>query len=214
MSSTVPLPPPPLPSPPLLSCLQMRSENGSPRLLRNIERLSTQVARSLVFSTNTSSVTTTHNIGKIARLRNTCPTHWCMFFSLHICLINLPILVITAFTLDQNQEQDVRFQSADFAEIGTNIVRDDVPSAVLPGRLLRDAQPVQNIGLAPVQIPVAFTVTRNADLYLPRTLNNGRYSRCCGGVGGTEASVGACMRIVLYPRSLTGLFTLVASVMC
>lgn len=150
----------------------------------------------------------------LVRLCNTCPTHWCMFLSLHICLINLPILVITAFTLDQNQEQDVRFQSADFAEIGTNIVRDDVPSAILPGRLLRDAQPVQNIGLAPVQIPVAFTVTRNADLYLPRTLNNGRYSRCCGGVGGTETSVGACMGIVLYPCSLTGLRVLVASVLC
>ena len=139
----------------------------------------------------------------LVRLCNKCPTHWYMFLSLHICLINPSILVITAFTLDQNQDQDFGFQSADFEEIGTNIVRNDVPSAVIPGRLLRDAQPVPGLGLAPVQIPVAFTVTRNAELYLPRTLNNGRYSRRCGGVGGTEACVGACMGTVLSPRSLT-----------
>lgn len=108
-----------------------------------------------------------------------------MLLSLHICLINPPhpFLVITALILDQDLEQTFTFQSADFDEVGTSIVRDNVPSAVVPGRLLRDAQAVPGLGLlAPVQIPVAFTVTRNADLYLPRALNNGRYSRCCGGV--------------------------------
>ena len=90
-------------------------------------------------------------------------------------LLAPPTPVITAFALDANQQEDVSFQSAQFPAVGTNIATRDVPNAMLPAALLGEVPNDINQGPASVRVPVAFTVTRNVDMYLPRRLNNGRY---------------------------------------
>ena len=153
-------------------------------------------------SNDTISVTTAANIGKIAQH---VPHPLSIFFTSHNRL-SCPLSVITAVALDRDLAGDFNFSSANFDEIGTNIARDNVPDVVIPGGLLSDIP--DNLGLpsvlGDVRIPVAFTVTRNVDQFLPRRLDNGRYSHR-GAVGWLHGSYASHMFVWVSPIHLTQL---------